>query len=252
MTYQIPGGLLGAKGNPADDFTVALYNEFAAAHADVWARFTLRQDVIYASSGVPRLGLDLFTLIFDQMVLDPAYYGDWWQYGGMCLAGTISHPSDNLYYPTAGPFGGGTLVSGPTINGLAPYTQPYEAEVYDLRMLFVSNTANSARFTTEAWWDGVQRHVATWDVSVDAGKTPFAGCQGIRLINQYGNSWNMYFDDVSVGTTQGASDILAVQSFDDLTFGAFTVDPGDETTGTRDSFFITKPPAGPRYIKRHV
>jgi hypothetical protein len=242
MPYAPPAALLGITGEPpVDDSTPALYSEFASSLADVWARVTYRVDVIEAALGLSHRGSEpLFVLGFTEWVADPAYYGDWWRTGGIALytEGDAALPSGQPWNLSGSAEAGGYRG---TNDGAGS-----GSEVYDVRVQYLGTTVvagvTKARFYTEVWHNGVKKYDDVWVLGVDSGKPLWTGVQALTIFNRDTASGTLYLDEISVGTARGASDVLAVQSFDG-SYGDFSVDPGEMSAMT-DSFFVT-PAVGP-------
>lgn len=215
-----------------DDYTPALYNMFATTYDDIWTRVTVRQDLHTLFGNIP-----LYVLGWTEWVNDQTYFGDWWRTGGIAC---YTEAFGSSGWPAGAPW---NVSSGAEATGyrVTPTGGGSGLEVYDFRAQWFSDTIvggnPKSRWYTEAWHNDTKKYDQVWLPNGDSHQRTFHSIQAIAIFNRYAESGDLYIDDISVGTSRGADDILPVQSFNDFTFGDFTVDPG-ETSGMVDSFAV--------------
>lgn len=238
-------------GYTLDDYTPTLFNHFADNQTDIWARVTLRNDSGWTQSFA---AWPLFVLGLKEWVEDQAYYGDWWRAGGFTIW-TEQSGSGNC--ARAEPWNTSISTSTPTgFRETVGNTAGTGSEQYDIHVQYQGATgAFSGReslWYTEAYHNGSKRYDQTWKIASDAGHPAsggYTGIQAISIFNHYGDTGAfvqsdgqgyVYMGEISVGTSQGAGDIMAEEIFPNQ-WGAFTLDVGDLTT-MQESFHITTSP----------
>jgi len=236
------------QGEEFPDFYLQIwgdrYNGLPALHyyfdpvEDIWSRVTWRIDKSTRGYGTSPIQF-VWDLIYQEM-FDDAYYG----YGGD--NGNNSPPSISIDFANnlgAGYHGGminGVHFTPGTITSYGGNSVAAPTPVIDLHATRTGSITDGGIWDVEVYENEVLRYTnigaQIWgDSGHPAGA---AGISSLLISHQYANFTGfMALDNISLGTSQGADDIMPVQTFDDGTFGLL-VDDSEDGSGEELPTFV--------------
>lgn len=230
-----------------DNETPVLYHNFSP-RTDVWVRMIYRVDLSPINQWMYPVMVQ-----FTEVNANPGYYGNRWQRPGISL-----NTADSVNQ--ARPVAWNTTLDGSTTFEDATKTEGFDSVVYDMHLQYMGDILvggqTRSQWYCELYQNDVLKYQVTYDLHIDAGKASWTSVNSLVIDNMHGSGSltaahpAIYIDDLSIGTTRGAKDIMANEGFDSGTFGLFTVDPGTMAKMT-DTFKVIDDPTSLKTYNGH-
>lgn len=235
FTFGAIGGFdrfLSIYGDRYNNNLPGMYYILSTPVSEAWLRFSIRNDVLIHYSQAFLAGF-----VFSEAaaygyynLADNTYWNFvqsiWVNMPGIFSAGWAAHPynSSQISYNYQNYYGGNSVGLKPVVDLHVAYSAPFTGP----------GGGVGGTWLVEVYVDNVLRFSGSDNIWGDTGHPLGTGTMGaINIPSHYGDYQtpiHVALDDISAGTTQGGTDLLPVQDFNDGSFGLFNDGPQDDPT----------------------